>query len=1125
MKRVKKLVALLCCTVLLCAAFPLTAFAKTGLTDYPSASLATPKITDYEWAMLGAAKRAFVQGKYFVIETTAALSSGKEYAELLYLSFPSEGGFRLQSKHEYQTEVEASHAGLFEPKTLRSIDMRTDSDGTKILHGSDGTNVRYTTSESGFRLQVCSAKDKKIVSITNRQISFAYKKDKVVRVLVELPLTGDGKEVIYGGGERFSRVNQVDSYQSLTNTGAANWQAFTYINVPLYHSNRGYSIWFNMVYPGEGDIGASSDKKYSIQFDGDKLDFFLWAGMPEENIKKYTALTGTSGVNEEWVYSFWAGACDTAWKEPNASENLERVLEGYYENYGFYPRSLGGEFSVAVDASMMQYQKKRGVRSLGWFMPESELLSSSLVKEDLNGMLPSPVFDASGNLTTFGYPYPYVASLYNKGIYKVLDTLWYDGSNPSFEQVIKNRWSQLWDWGSSGAMLDYGEKYSFYGISYNGLSGMEMHNLNAYYIAKAQYNQWTQRLGNDFVLYMRAGTAGSQYYVGNFLGDQEGTWKGYNSMIYAMINLGAAGFNNYGGDMFSNGGTKYAELTQDLRNRYLSLGTFSPYMRQHGNHLIMPWEEGEVLAQNFGTYYYFRENLVPSIMSAAIDANKNATPMVKGMMVAYPYQLSLSKVENQYLFCNDYLVCTVQQANVHALEVSLPYGETWYSLFTYDKYRGGQTVTVDAPTGIMPVFVRAGSVKPINLPDSQVLGTEMHPTEQIGNTEITNDYLDEEMPHASLLITPPDKERKTTVYVKDGTSENYQTYKYHTEEYTSAPVDNATFTVSNADGSPRRTVLALGVAASAVSYDGHTLERLDHIPDYYNEEYGYFVELSGLTTVYLPEGWKELKIVKGDAAYEKYALVDETIAIRAMVDDDPASSAEIAGTGNPVYFTLDYDAPQSIGRIVVRWGTAYLSSYDIEYSEDGDEWTLLEADAGQETADRGDHWWSMETAGVGEENTVEGGAGGFDVINFKPVNAQYLRLTPKKAGDTSSDRPEIYSFEVYPANGFAPIPVDDEDPEDYDDPDDDPWGIDEPDDPTDPDKSDDNKNAGGKKPVKRRIITTYFPTWAIILIVGGAVLLITGIILLLLLRRKKKKREAETALGAAEETPPGTSDA
>ncbi len=108
-------------------------------------------------------------------------------------------------------------------------------------------------------------------------------------------------------------------------------------------------------------------------------------------------------------------------------------------------------------------------------------------------------------------------------------------------------------------------------------------------------------------------------------------------------------------------------------------------------------EQSEANARNFGGWYYFRQNIVPAIMSAAMDANKIPNPNIKGMLMAYPLQFSLSKVNNQYMFCDDFLVCHVTSADQFNLPVQLSNGSTRHHLFTYEKFEGNQTLVVEAP--------------------------------------------------------------------------------------------------------------------------------------------------------------------------------------------------------------------------------------------------------------------------------------------------------------------------------------------------------------------------------------------------------------------------------------------
>lgn len=552
-----------------------------------------------------------------------------------------------------------------------------------------------------------------------------------------------------------------------------------------------------------------------------------------------------------------------------------------------------------------------------------------------------------------------------------------------------------------------------------------------------------------------------------------------------MISRGAGGFNLYGADlgglrMIDEFGNYKQTPNKDLWNRWIVMSTFSPYMRQHGIFLHKPWEEetyGYASKLNFGSFYYLRKNLVPTLMDAAIDANKTSNPIIKGMMVAYPYSLTLSNISNQYLFCDDFLVCTVDSALQHTLLVSFPAGNSWYNIFTNEMQKGGQSSVVEAPSNFMPVYLRDGAVKPINLPDSMTLMDEMHDEE---DTEFSE--------HEALLIAPPNVSNETVIYTKEGESEDFQTYECTAETYVSAPKNDTTFTLSNKEGSRREIVVAVGVVAAEVSYDGKQLTRLDHMPNYYGKEYGYYVDLSGRTTVYLPAGWKELTVVKGKVGYTEYEVSDNNATkVDRMFDNDFVSMYALPSNNAATTVYLKNDAVQTIGRIEVKWAAGFLQGYDIEYTADGANWHLLLPEG--------------ET-----EHTVSAGGGGIDILEFTPIEACAIRLTKVTAGDVNQDTVGIYELNIMAPDGFTPIAPDAGDTEFdefYDD-----------EETLGPDDWEDEEIVTIKR---KKVIYPGFPVWALIAIIGGGVVVATGALLfIILVLKKKKKKAAEAALDAEE---------
>ena len=119
-----KTLVLVFCAVLLMSSFAPTAVAHTLSNTNIYEEFKEPVPKNYEWASLGKATAIHQTAKYFIIDTTAG---GRK--EALYISFPAEGGFRLQSKHEYQSTVEASNIGLFEPSSLKDITYKKEKNG------------------------------------------------------------------------------------------------------------------------------------------------------------------------------------------------------------------------------------------------------------------------------------------------------------------------------------------------------------------------------------------------------------------------------------------------------------------------------------------------------------------------------------------------------------------------------------------------------------------------------------------------------------------------------------------------------------------------------------------------------------------------------------------------------------------------------------------------------------------------------------------------------------------------------------------------------------------------------------------------------------------------------------
>ena len=105
-------------------------------------------------------------------------------------------------------------------------------------------------------------------------------------------------------------------------------------------------------------------------------------------------------------------------------------------------------------------------------------------------------------------------------------------------------------------------------------------------------------------------------------------------------------------------------------------------------------------------------NLLPYIYTEARWASESGEPLMMSMAYAFPEDKTAAEYEFQYLFGRNLLIAPVTTPNAKQVKVYLPDG-TWYDFFTGRRYESG-THIVDAAVDAIPVFVREGTILPVN---------------------------------------------------------------------------------------------------------------------------------------------------------------------------------------------------------------------------------------------------------------------------------------------------------------------------------------------------------------------------------------------------------------------------
>lgn len=232
-------------------------------------------------------------------------------------------------------------------------------------------------------------------------------------------------------------------------------------------------------------------------------------------------------------------------------------------------------------------------------------------------------------------------------------------------------------------------------------------------MARSTY-EGTRKLMNGkrpFIL-TRAGYSGVQRYSAMWTGDDTATDENMLLNVRMVNGLGLSGMQFVSYDI----GGFINEPTKALFARWLTVGTFSPFMRVHtmyDNKSQEPWSFGESITNISKKFIQLRYNLLPYIYSNFYAATQTGLPIQRSMAVDYAHDITIydTRFQNQYLFGDHLLIAPCESTQKFA-KVYLPETKDgWYHFYNDKKYKKGEVI-VDADLAQLPIFVKAGAVLP-----------------------------------------------------------------------------------------------------------------------------------------------------------------------------------------------------------------------------------------------------------------------------------------------------------------------------------------------------------------------------------------------------------------------------
>ncbi|CAG0946804.1 partial Sulfoquinovosidase, partial [Anaerolineae bacterium] len=253
---------------------------------------------------------------------------------------------------------------------------------------------------------------------------------------------------------------------------------------------------------------------------------------------------------------------------------------------------------------------------------------------------------------------------------------------------------------------------------YNGLGGLAMRNAYPVMYCDTMKRAAVNVLGDDHLLYPRAGYAGSQRFVTTqWPGDQDTDWDdgdGLPAAVRAMLNVSMCGFPVHGSDIGGWYDWFTPITTKELYLRWAEVGAYSPLMRAHGGPIGRnrePWKFDDETVAIYRALSEEHVKLFPYFYSLSKQATRDGTPIIRHPALIWSDCAELYAIEDAWMIGDALYVAPIVRQGQTRREVILPPSE-WWDLNANRAVCGPAKIVVDSPLGCTPIFLRRGFILP-----------------------------------------------------------------------------------------------------------------------------------------------------------------------------------------------------------------------------------------------------------------------------------------------------------------------------------------------------------------------------------------------------------------------------
>lgn len=564
----------------------------------------------------------------------------------------------------------------------------------------------------------------------------------------------------FGLGEYGGPLNRRGGEFECWNTGTYNWNEFNkpeYLNTPFFYGVQpangttnafAYGIFFDNPCRPLFRFGTQSGTQYSFEAGDGQLDYFFFGGGTNHTMTavmdRFSQLTGRPAMLPKWAFGYQLSRfsyLNQSWVQYLADTAISSniPLDAVYLDIDYMnvnsdnnPTAANVLHQLTTDsnfpnpAGMVNYCGAKGVKIIPLIEPLLETqdplyneanTAAHFIKDNNSATVTGNIY--LGPMSWFDFTSTPMQTWWQNKITNWMSAfpfagIWNDINEPenSDGQIPSN--GLLWCDGRYGtsntdSRRQWSNEHNYFGLRCAATS----------YGALLKKNPDKR----PFVL-SRSGNCGLQHYAVSWSGDTAANWTYARTCIRFGTGAMISGAAWYGHDLGGFAGTVDGELL----TRWHEWGALLPFYRNHsrkGDNVLPggdqgrePWRFADPYQSAMRGSIQLRYKLMPYLYTLAYNCTQTGEPMNEPTVAKYFADNNTASLNDYEFLAGDLLVAPVYTQGATTRSVYLPYapGLAWYHWWSNARYSGGQTVTVSAPLGQVPLFVRSGAILPMTAP-------------------------------------------------------------------------------------------------------------------------------------------------------------------------------------------------------------------------------------------------------------------------------------------------------------------------------------------------------------------------------------------------------------------------